>query len=104
MVFLKTPHMITLIKKHGRDRFDPHTGQVKSAEYMRWDVPCLVTKVTQARQFEAYGSRDKEVIIARLMQPVAFDAAEYRGRRYKPLESIDAPIKGAVRLEAVVDE
>ena len=101
---MKTPHTITLIHK-GVDRYNPFTDSYEIVDSKRIDVPVFVNYITQAKAFEIYGSRDKRVIIARFSQEQApFDYAEFDQRLFKPIEQIDAPIKGAVRLEEVPHE
>lgn len=101
---MKTPHAITLIHK-GVDRYNPITDSYEVEDGNRTDVPAFINYVTQAKAFEIYGTRDKRVAIARFSQEQApFDLAEFDDRLFKPIEQINAPIKGAVRLEEVQDE
>jgi len=97
---LKTPHTIKLVTKSGETKFDPITGGHVPAESVSIDVPCLINFITQAKVFEEYGNRIDKVMIARFNQEQApFDYAEYKGETYHPIEQIDAPIKGAIRLK-----
>ena len=70
------------------------------AEIVSVYVPCLINFITQAKVFEEYGNRTDKVMIARFNQEQApFDYAEYKGETFHPIEKIDAPIKGAIRLK-----
>ena len=63
-------------------------------------VPCLVNFISQAKVFEEYGSRTEKIMICRFQQEQKpFKSAIYEGSKYEPLDAIDAPIKGAVRLK-----
>lgn len=97
---MKTPHTITLITKSGETKFDPITGGHVPVGNVSVDVPCFINFITQAKVFEEYGNRTDKVMIARFSQEQApFDYTEYLGETYHPIEQIDAPIKGAIRLK-----
>ena len=99
---MKTPHTIKLYPTHKEPEFDPITGGYTAAENTYSQVPCLINFISQARVFELYGSRTEKVMICRFSQEQQpFEMAEYDGQKYKPIEAIDAPTKGAVRLKAV---
>ena len=58
--------------------------------------------ISQAKVFELYGSHNEKIMICRFQQEQEpFQHAIYDGSRYEPLDAIDAPIKGAVRLKKV---
>ena len=62
----------------------------------------MVNFISQAKVFEAYGSKNEKVMICRFQQEQEpFQSATYEGNKYEPLDQIDAPIKGAVRLKKV---
>lgn len=102
---MKTPHRINLILTEGTQKYNPRTGTFETTDGERLnDVPCLVNYISQAKVFEEYGDRNNRVIIARFMQEQPpFEQAEYDGKRFEPIERIDAPIKGAIRLKEVVE-
>ena len=98
---MKTPSRITLICG-GRKKYNPETDKYETEARKTVIVPCLVNKVTQSKVFENYGSRTDIVISCRFQKEQApFDQAVYNGDTYEPIEAIDAPIKGAVRLKKV---
>lgn len=101
---MKTPHTIKLIKKSEKPVFDPIIGDYVGGYADALEVPCLANYISQQRVFEMYGDRVSRVLIARFNQAQEpFDLAEYDGRTFKPIETLDAPIKGAVRLKEVPD-
>lgn len=97
---MKTPHTIILQRgEQSEPIYNPVTDEYEDGEVEEVGVPCLVNKVTQATTFEQYGNRQDVVIIARFNQEQEpFHTAFFNGDRYKPIEAIDAPIKGSVRL------
>lgn len=98
---MKTPHRITLICG-GRKKYNPEKDSYEMEARKTIIVPCLVNKVTQSKVFESYGNRTDTVIICRFQKEQApFTQAVYEGNTYEPIEAIDAPIKGAVRLKKV---
>lgn len=98
---MKTPHRITLICG-GRKKYNPETDGYETQARKTVTVPCFVNKVSQAKVFENYGNRTDTVIICRFQKEQApFTQAVYEGNTYEPIEAIDAPIKGAVRLKKV---
>lgn len=98
---MKTPHRITLIHG-GRKKYNPETDSYEMEARKTITVPCLVNKVTQSKVFESYGNRTDTVISCRFQKEQApFSQAVYNGDTYEPIEAIDAPIKGAVRLKKV---
>lgn len=101
---MKTPHRIDLIIKGGTKKYNPLTQKYEGESETISDVPCLVNYISQAKVFELYGDRTKRMIIARFMQEQPpFEKAIYDNRTWTPIEAIDAPIKGAVRLKEVVE-
>lgn len=100
---MKTPHRITLIRgKNIHGKYNPNTDSYEKGVENRKTVPCLINFIRQAKVFEEYGNRNEVVMICRFQQEqTPFYQAEYKGFLYEPLESIDAPIKGAVRLKRV---
>ena len=103
---MKTPHTITLIYgEQERPKYDPVTGTYKPVEGTLKETPCFANYVTQERVFEQYGDRKHRVLVVRFNQEQKpFTEAVYNGKTYRPIEQIDAPIKGAVRLREVSDE
>lgn len=98
---MKTPHRITLICG-GRKKYNPEMDSYEMEARKTIIVPCLVNKVTQLKVFENYGNRTNTVISCRFQKEQApFSQAVYNGDTYEPIEAIDAPIKGAVRLKRV---
>ncbi|WP_350017469.1 hypothetical protein [Streptococcus jiangjianxini] len=62
----------------------------------------MINFIRQAKVFEEYGSRSEKVMICRFSQEQRpFVEAIYQGKTYVPMEVIDAPIKGAIRLKEV---
>ena len=101
---MKTPHTIRLFRQYEERRFNPITGEYEGGDSDAKEVPCLANYISQQRVFEMYGDRVNRVLIARFNQAQEpFDLAEYDGRTFKPIETLDAPIKGAVRLKEVPD-
>ena len=99
---MKTPHRITLIRGATSARYYPVTDSFEAGDGAKVVVPCFVNRVTNAKVFEDYGSRTDEVIAIRFMTAQKpFSKAEFNDKTYAPLEEIDAPIKGAVRLSKV---
>lgn len=99
---MKTPHTIKLFRRNGKPRYDP-IADVYSDEFDDGvEVRCLANYIEQSKVFEMYGDRTKRVLVARFEQEQApFDKAKFNGREFKPIEMIDAPIKGSVRLQEV---
>ena len=98
---MKTPHRIILICG-GRKKYDPETDSYEMEARKTITVPCLVNKVSQSKVFELYGNRTDVIISCRFQQEQApFTQAVYKRDTYEPIEAIDAPIKGAVRLKKV---
>ena len=97
---MKTPHRITLFRDGSAPKYNPKTDSYDEAKGTETIVPCLVNFISQAKVFEAYGSRADKVMICRFQQEQEpFQYAIYDGSRYEPLDAIDAPIKGAIRLK-----
>lgn len=98
---MKTPHRIILICG-GRKKYNPEKDSYEMQARKTVTVPCLVNKVTQPKVFESYGNRTDIVISCRFQKEQApFSQAVFNGDTYEPIEAIDAPIKGAVRLKKV---
>lgn len=98
---MKTPDRIALIYG-GRKKYNPETDGYETQASKTIPVPCLVNKVNQSKVFENYGNRTDTVISCRFSKEQApFSQAVFNGDTYEPIEAIDAPIKGAVRLKKV---
>lgn len=101
---MKTPHRIKLYIDKGTPKYNPITGEYDQLEGMYKVVPCFVNAISQSKVFEEYGDRTQKIIVCRFNQEQgAFVQAEYKGELYEPVEAIDAPIKGSVRLRKVVE-
>ena len=101
---MKTPHTIKLYERNGTPQYDPITDTYSDDYKLIRETPCLANYISQQRVFELYGDRTNRVLIVRFAQEQQpFDKAEFDGRAFVPIESIDAPIKGAVRLKEVQD-
>lgn len=101
---MKTPHRIELFRGDFKSDYDPITDTYVEQESQGVIVPCLVNYITQAKVFDDYGNREDRVIICRFMQEQnPFLKAKYNDKTFVPIETIDAPIKGAVRLKEVQD-
>ena len=99
---MKTPHRIALFRGGSVPKYNPETDSYDEGKGAEAIVPCLVNFISQAKVFELYGSRSENVMICRFQQEQEpFQYAVYDGSRYEPLDAIDAPIKGAVRLKKV---
>lgn len=99
---MKTPDLISLTTFSGPRRYDALTDTYKTRDEETIQVPCFVSRVSKRQVFEMYGSREDNVISVRFMQPVKpFEKAVFRGKTYKPIETIDGPIKEAIRLKEV---
>ena len=98
---MKTPNRITLIRGE-REKYNPEKDIYESQGRSTQPVPCLVNKVSQSKVFELYGNRTDIVISCRFQKEQApFTQAIFNRDTYEPIEAIDAPIKGAVRLKKV---
>lgn len=98
---MKTPNRITLIRGE-REKYNPEKDIYESQGRSTKPVPCLVNKVSQSKVFELYGNRTDVIISCRFQQEQApFRQAVFENAIYEPIEAIDAPIKGAVRLKRV---
>ena len=101
---MKTPHTIKLYDSNGNPQYDPITDTHSDVYTSVIETPCLANYISQQRSFEMYGDRTNRVMIVRFSQEQQpFDKAEFDGRTFVPIEAIDAPIKGAVRLKEVQD-
>ena len=99
---MKTPHRITLVRGGTVPKYNPETDSYDEVQGVETIAPCLVNFISQAKVFEEYGSRSENVMICRFQQEQEpFQYAIYDGSKYEPLDAIDAPIKGAVRLKKV---
>lgn len=99
---MKTPHRITLIRGIGAPKYNPETDSYEATEGQEEVVPCLVNFIRQARVFKDYGNQTDTVMICRFQQAQKpFATAIYDGSKYVPMDQIDSPIKGAVRLKKV---
>ena len=93
---MKTPNRIILIRGE-REKYNPEKDIYESQGRSTKPVPCLVNKVSQSKVFELYGNRTDVIISCRFQQ----GQAVFENAIYEPIEAIDAPIKGAVRLKKV---
>lgn len=99
---MKTPHRIALCRNGTVQKYNPETDSYDETSGIETLVPCLVNFISQAKVFEEYGNRSEKIMICRFQQEQKpFQYAIYDGSRYEPLDAIDAPIKGAVRLKKV---
>lgn len=99
---MKTPHTITLVfENQSEPTFNPITGEFEQGTSKTKEVSCFLNFITQEQQFREYGTRSNRVAVARFQQPQgAFTHALYKGAKYTPVESIDAP-KSAIRIQEV---
>lgn len=101
---MKTPHRIKLYIDKSTPKYNPTTGEYDRAEGVYKVVPCFVNAISQSKVFEEYGDRTQKIIVCRFNQEQEpFNQAEYQGALYEPVEVIDAPIKGSIRLRKVVE-
>lgn len=106
---MKTPHRIALFRGGSVPKYNPATDSYDETPGTKTLVPCLVNFISQAKVFQEYGNRTDKVMICRFMQEQKpFSKAYFVDHRnqantgyYEPLDAIDAPIKGAVRLKEV---
>ncbi|MHC3597921.1 hypothetical protein [Streptococcus suis] len=99
---MKTPHRITLIRGEVAPRYNPDTNSYDETDGVETVVPCLVNFISQARVLKEYGNQTDVIMICRFQQAQKpFQSAIYDGGKYIPMDQIDAPIKGAVRLKKV---
>ena len=99
---MKTPHRSTLVRGGTEPKYNPATDSYDETPGTETLVPCLVNFISQAKVFEEYGSRSEKIMICRFQQEQEpFQYATYEGSKYEPLDQIDAPIKGAIRLKKV---
>lgn len=99
---MKTPQRIVLFKDDVTERYNPITDTYEEQESEYVEVPCLINFINQSKTFQDYGNRTDYVMICRFMQEQEpFKKALYNEEYFIPLESINAPIKGAVRLKKV---
>ena len=103
---MKTPHTITLIYGEEPQKvFNPITGEYEEqGEDTMLTVPCLLNFITQEQQFIQFGTRNEKIAIVRFNQEQEpFQRARFKDELFVPIDQIDAPIKGAVRLRRVVE-
>ena len=101
---MKTPLTIKLYIGDTTPVWNPENGDYEVPTSESKLVPCFANYISQARVFELYGSRTDRIIIVRFSQEQEpFDKAEIFGKMFKPIDQIDAPIKGAVRLKEVLE-
>lgn len=101
---MKTPHTINLVRSGGVRRYDPVKDRYIDPDYQVMRVPCLANYLSQQRIFELYGNRTDRVLTVRFNQKQEpFDKAFFDGKTFVPVDAIDAPIKGSVRLKEVVN-
>ncbi|HEM4388604.1 TPA: hypothetical protein U2B92_001230 [Streptococcus suis] len=99
---MKTPHRITLIRETEQPKYNPDTNSYDETEGVETVVPCLVNFISQARVLKEHGNQTDVIMICRFQQAQEpFQSAIYDGSKYIPMDQIDAPIKGAVRLKKV---
>ncbi|HEL2438172.1 TPA: hypothetical protein TZW69_002109 [Streptococcus suis] len=99
---MKTPHRITLIRGEVSPRYNPETNGYDETKGSETVVPCLVNFISQARVLKEYGNQTDVIMICRFQQAQEpFQSAIYDGSKYVPMDQIDAPIKGAIRLKKV---
>lgn len=97
---MKTPHRIILVRGEVTPRYNPETDSYSDELGEEQLVPCFVNFISQSKVFELYGNRNQKIMVCRFMQEQEpFGYAVFNGVRYEPIERIDAPIKGAVRLK-----
>lgn len=100
--FIKTPDMIELYIGDSVERYNPETGEYESDVQEIVKLPCLATFMSKAKQFEEYGSRDREIMIVRFTHKVPkFDKAVLNNKTYRQLEETQVNKKRAYRLERV---
>lgn len=102
---MKTPHTIELYFDEATEpQYDPVTDSYISDTESPVIVPCFANYISQAKVFELYGSETERVLIARFMQEQPpFVKARIFGKLFRPVDSIDAPVKGAVRMKEVAE-
>ncbi|CYU01785.1 hypothetical protein HO639_00965 [Streptococcus suis] len=99
---MKTPHRITLIRGEVAPRYNPETNGYDEIKGNETVVPCLVNFISQARVLKEYGNQTDVIMICRFQQAQEpFRSAIYDGSKYVPMDQIDVPIKGAVRMKKV---
>ena len=102
--FIKTPHSINLYIGDTVKDYNPETGEYEQGTFEVVAVPCYASFMNKGKQFEEYGSRDKEIIIVRFNHDVPlFDKAELKGKFYRVLEETQVKDKKAFRLERVAE-
>lgn len=101
---MKTPHTIKLYIGDSKATFNPETGKHETETVETKNYNCLVNFMTKAKQFEEYGTREKEIIIVRFNSDVpAFDKAVFEGSPYRIIEQSFVKHKRSFRLEKVVE-
>ncbi len=101
---MKTPHRIRLIYGETTGRYNPETSAVENVETLTETVPCYVNFLSRATVIRDYGEIKERIISCRFNQEQnAFQKAIFNNKLFKPLDSIDTPIKGAVRLKEVLE-
>ena len=103
---MKTPHRLTLLigsDIHGK--YNPVTDSYEQGNIKKIVLPCLVNVISNSKQLKDYGSQTEKVISCRFMQEIKqpFSRAIFDGEIFERMDSIDAPIKGAVKLKRVVE-
>lgn len=103
---MKTPHRITLLLGTGiHIKYNPITDNYEQGNAKKMVLPCFVNVISNSKQLKDYGSQTDKVISCRFMQEIKqpFSRAIFNNEIYERMDSIDAPIKGAVKLKRVVE-
>lgn len=99
---MKTPHRIALFRGGSVPKYNPATDSYDETPGTETLVPCLVNFISQARVLKEYGNQTDVIMICRFQQAQEpFQSAIYDGSKYIPMDQIDSPIKGAVRMKKV---
>lgn len=102
--FIKTPNVIELYTGSSEEKYNPATGEYEKEVQDIIKRNCYATLMTKAKQFEEYGTKDREIIIVRFNQDVpVFDKAKIHDKFYAVIEQTQVNNKAAYRMEKVAE-
>lgn len=100
---MKTNDRITLCTDTSL-KYNPAMGDYENSDGVRWKVPCKANFISKSKQLREFGEINERLVVVRFMQEQEpFDYALFHGEKYKPMDSIDAPIKGSITMRRVYE-
>lgn len=94
---------VVFVKTEGGGGYDPATGEDSQGMEIKTVYPCHVSGLGIEKQMSLFGSRDKEIILCRLLRqmPPDFDHVLYAGTPYKSIQNTGERGKKTLYLERV---